>query len=471
MVYPLHNTIAWWRYVASQLDFASDTTVVSDLKEADRCITPTFYKTMKDPRAAQLGVDAFGDAGCAEIIARCRFLRALDAGLAQRMIGAMWRAVDEVVDRYEPDLMLSCIVDRYSLDIFERVLRQRGVRYAGFAVSPVPEQIMFMAKGEHLPVRQPSDDDVDRAIALMTAPGFVPSYVQSRYGWRHFARLYSHFTLRWLAFEVLQRVERNPLEHRLLSARYPECGYRVRLRDWQVMAHVDQNWRATFDATPPAQRVFLGLQVTPEAAIEYWIQSLDLIDYERSFEEAARALTRGGYKVFVKDHPSQFAFRRIEHIRRLTAIPGVTLVPSAVPATALLAECHATVTLTGTVGLQSVLAGRVAAVAADTYYASEEHFVLTRSARELESLPARLSAMPRERDLKSVQRSVMRRLLRASVPGSLQWLKWAPTNDGLAKVAPLVESLNRYAPMFLPGGPLAIGAQGVPDGDQSLMTA
>jgi hypothetical protein len=455
MVYPLHNTTAWWRHVAANLNFATDTTVVSDLKDAELCTMPGFYQAMKDPRIAQVGVDVFGEDGCADIIARCRLLRVLDVNLAHRMIGAMWRTVDEIVDRYRPDMMLSCLVDRFALDVFERILRARGVRYIGLGISPVQDQIMFMAKGEYLPVRVPTDEEVDRAIDAMTAPGFVPSYVQSKHGWRHFARLYAHFTARWLAFEVLQRVERNPLEHRYRAPRYPACGYRVRLRDWEVMRHVDRDWRASFDVTPPHRRVFLGLQVTPEAAIDYWIKPLDLIAYERNFEDAASALTRGGYRVFVKDHPSQFGFRRIEHIRRLTAIPGVTLVPSEVPAATLIAETHATVTLTGTVGLQAVLAGRTGAVAADTYYATEGAFVLLRDAADIQTLPQRLDAVTPRPNLKEVQRLVMRRLLCASVPGALHWLKWSPQAGGLTKVAQLKESLNRYAPLFLPGGALA----------------
>jgi hypothetical protein len=470
MVYPLHNTTVWWRHVASQLDFATTTTVVSDLTEADVCINPGFYRALKNPRAAQIGVDAFGETGCAEIIARCRFLRVLNNDLAHRMIGAMWRSIDDTVDRHQPDLLLGPAVDRYSLDIFERVLRKRGVRYVGMAVSPVPNQIMFMAKGEYLPLREADDTEVDDAIGRMTAPGFVPSYVQAKYGWRRFARLYAHFTLRWLAFEFLLRFERNPLEHRLLSARYPACGYRVRLRDWGVMRLVDHDWRRTFDDTPHERRVFLGLQVRPEAAIDYWVNALDMIDDERHFEAAARVLTERGYRIFVKDHPSQFGFRRIEHVRRLKALPGVTIVPPEVPGAVLVNACRATVTLTGTVGLQAVLAGNAAAVAVDTYYATDD-FVLIRRASDLDRLPATLDAWQHNGDLHEVQRRVMKRLMRASVPGFLNWLKWTPMNDRTALVGTTIDSLNRYAPMLVPDGPLGHRAVAAHENGPSLVPA
>lgn len=453
MVYPLHNTTAWWRHVAKNLTFATDTTVVSDLKDADICITPAFYKTMNDARAGQLALDAFGSEGCAEIIARCRFLRVFDPDMAHRMIGAMWRAIDEAVERYAPDVLLSCVVDRYSLDIFERVLRKRGVRYVGLAISPVPDQIMFMAKGEYLPVCEPSDQEIEDAIATLTPPHFLPSYVGTQsFGLKRFARLYGYFTLRWLTFEVLQLWERNPFEHRYRSTRDPASGFRIRLRDWEVVRQVNPRWRERFDATPRERRIFLGLQVVPEAAIDQWVQDLGLIRHEEVFERAATVLTAAGYQVFVKDHPSQFGFRQIEHVRRLTAIPGVTFVPYEVPGRTLTDNCHATLTLTGTVGLQAALSGRGAIVSSDTYYAFPGRFILLNTREDIETLPQALRAFTPPADLHQDRRMVVRHLLRSSVPGTLNWLKWSPASDPDNKVDGTIQSLNQYGPQLLPDG-------------------
>jgi hypothetical protein len=456
MIYPLHNTTVWWRHVASRLAFASSTVVVSDLRDADVCITPAFYAALKRGNANQLGLDAFGEDGCAEIITRCRYLRTLDRALAHRMIGAMWQTAEEVIEREAPDVFLSCVVDRYSLDIFERVLRKRGIRYVGLAVGPVHEQIMFMAKGEYLPVREPSDDEVDSSVAPFVAADFLPSYLPARpaYGAMRFAQLYAHFTLRWLAFELIKRWERNPLDFRYHSASNTACGYRVRLRDWRVMRYVDRDWRTAFEATPESRRVFLGLQVTPEAAIEYWVNDLGLIDYDTFFERAAAVLTAAGYKVFVKDHPNQFGFRTLEHIQRLTAIPGVTLVPYEVPARVLIDGCRATVTLTGTVGFEAAMSGRCAVVAEQAYYVADGYFSVLRTAADIDRLPEMVEAFVPPRDLGAARRQMMRHLLRSCVPGALRWVKWSPRLRHESGIDALIESLNRYVPPVMSERPL-----------------
>ena len=68
-------------------------------------------------------------------------------------------------------------------------------------------------------------------------------------------------------------------------------------------------------------------------------------------------LGAAGYRIFVKDHPLQFGFRRRELFERLSALPFVTLVPYDVPANLLIGKCAISVTFTGTIGFQAALAG------------------------------------------------------------------------------------------------------------------
>jgi hypothetical protein len=132
----------------------------------------------------------------------------------------------------------------------------------------------------------------------------------------------------------------------------------------------------------------------------------------------------------------------------------VVVVPSEVPARTLIDHCHATVTLTGTVGFQSALAGRGAAVAVDTYYVSPGHFIQLRGMQDLDSLASALDTLEPPADLRDAQRRIVRHVLRASVPGMLDWLKWSPVSEAARPTAPLIESLNQYMPLFLPHGPL-----------------
>jgi hypothetical protein len=453
MLFALHNTTEWWRYIASQLRFASSTVVLSDLPDADINLTPGFYRAFASPNAATAGAEALGEQGCAEVIARCRLLRTLDRTLALRMIGAMWTALEEIVETERPDLLLSFVVDRYLLDLLERILRRRGTRYVGVALAPFPEHVMFMAKGEYLPLREPPENEVDAAVSAMTAPQWIPSYLphRPRYDLLHFAQLYARFNARWLVFEFLRRWERNPLDYRYLVTWTEGAGFRIRLRDWAVMRHLNPDWRARLEAMAPERRIFVGLQVNPEAAIEYWVRNVELVAYEDVFVRAARVLGEAGYSLFVKDHPSQFGFRQVELIERLSRCKGVTFVPYDVPGQFLVQNCHATFTYTGTVGLQAAMAGRCAVVAAGAYYAYPGGpFIILESPAEIDRLPERIAAAGPAPDPAIALRYLARHVLRACVPGVHTWRGFSPRDDQqVRQTEPLIDSLNEYLPRFL----------------------
>src|SRR5207249_2479236 len=144
MVYTHSGTTAWWRYLASQLDFASAMIVVGDLSDSDVDMSQAFHRNLRRPAVEDEAIDALGELACTDIITRCRLLRALDPHLALRMVGAMWRTIEDLLDRERPDVFLSFVIDRYILDLFDRALAKRGVRYVGITIGPLPETFMFM---------------------------------------------------------------------------------------------------------------------------------------------------------------------------------------------------------------------------------------------------------------------------------------------------------------------------------------
>jgi hypothetical protein len=452
MIFTLYNTDAWWRYLGSSLRFATHTTYISDRPDGDINVTPAFYRHIARPDIADVARRALAEDGCNDVITRCRLLRTLDRGLALKMIGAMWAAFEEIFDREKPDLFLSWVVDRYLLDIVERMLKRRGVPYLGIALSPFRDRVMLMAKGEYVPVYEPSEAEVDTALAEIVAPQWVPSYLPHgvRYDLPRFLKLYAKFNARWLAFEFLRRWERNPLDYRYLVTWTDDAGFRIRLRDWSITKYMDAQWRAKLNAAPADRRIFLGLQVNPEAAIEYWVAHTGFIAYEDVFVRAATALGESGYSVFVKDHPGQFGFRQVELIERLSRCRNVSIVPYDVPGQFLVQSCHATFTYTGTVGFQAAMAGRYAIVSENAYYAYDESpFLLLREPADVERLPERLAAV-RMPDVEAARRKLARHVLRASAPGRHTWRGFSPADPKAVEATQsLVESLNAYLPPLL----------------------
>lgn len=121
--FTIYNTTRWWKYLGSQIDFA-EVTVLSDLRrDGDWSLVDDFYRFMRTADAAAVALSRFGEAGCAEIILRCRSLRSLDRDLAMRMIGGMTQAIESAFDRLDPRLIVTFTMDRYVMDVMERVAR------------------------------------------------------------------------------------------------------------------------------------------------------------------------------------------------------------------------------------------------------------------------------------------------------------------------------------------------------------
>jgi hypothetical protein len=444
MLYGYSNTTAWWRHLAAALEFASSTVLVSDLPDADVDISPSFHRRMRTHAGlAEAALSGLGEEACRQIIGRCRVLRALDRHLAMRMIGAMWLTLEEVLDRERPDVALSFVVDRYIVDILERCLARRGLRYVGMTVGPLPGTFMFMSRGEHVPVREPSDAQVADAVATLTRPTFVPSYVTTRrFGLPQFLSSYARLTARWVVFEGLRILRGRPYDFRYLSAR----GFRIRLRDWGVMRYFRDDWRDVLERTPLERRVFIGLSVNPEAAIEYWVGNLEMIDYRAVLEELATVLGAAGFRLFVKDHPTQFGFRQVELFSALAKYDTVTFVPYDVPGQWLVDRCRATFTWTGTVGLQAAMAGKCAVVEANAYYAVDGLFVRVANSRDIRRLPDLIRDFAPALQLTEARKAIARHLLRSSPPGNFLSYQGFSVDDpqSIRRTAVLLASLNNY---------------------------
>jgi hypothetical protein len=451
MIYTFSNTTQWWRYLASRLDFATQTVLVSDLPDADVDISESFHQNMRAPDIEREALEVLGERECQQVIARCRLLRVLDRDVAVRMIGAMLRTIEDLLDRERPDVFLCFIVDRYILDLFERSLTRRGVRYVGMAIGVLPDTFMFTARGEYVPIREPSEAEVDAAVATLAQPNFLPNYVTNTgFGLIRFLRRYGHFTARWLAFEALRLIRRVPYDYRYLSARSAKSGFRVRLRDWAVMRYFKSDWGQSLEATPFERRVFIALSVNPEAAIEYWVRDLAMIDYANVLQRAARSLGNSGFRLFVKDHPSQFGFRQVELFAALAEHPAVTFVPYEVPGQWLIDQCRATFTWTGTVGLQAAMAGRCAVVESSAYYVVDGLFIGVANPDDTDDLAGRIDLFRPALPLPEARRALARKLLRSTVPGVyLSWRGFTPTDQERVRQAEtVVESLNRYLPLL-----------------------
>jgi hypothetical protein len=247
----------------------------------------------------------------------------------------------------------------------------------------------------------------------------------------------------------LRFLRRDPFNSHYVDA-LKRLKHKVRAGDVAALKLLDRNWEARLGDVPRERRVFLGLQLFPEASMDYWLKSLDMLAHDDVVVRYCEVLGEAGYLTFVKDHPLQFGFRQCELFERLSKLPHVTLVPYEVPAGLLIEQCSISVTFTGTVGFQAALSG-LCSVVTEPYYATERHFLHIRSFEEIGSLVDRLKQWRPPDDLVAARREIVRHMVAISVEGDyFTWQKFDPENQAArGAVESLVHSLNRYLPGFL----------------------
>lgn len=449
LIFTMHRTTPFWRYLASKMEFATATCVLSDSRnDGDASVASEFYRHLRSADAAEAADRIFGPEVTRDIVDRCRVLRSLDNALARRMVGAMARALTEAIDRFEPDIGLSFTIDRYVMDILERLLRRRGVPFLEMTTSILPDRVMFLQRGKLLSLRMPEDAEIEAAIGELGAPDFAPIYVRDarRFGWRRYWRIFAYYELRGVYFNILRHLRRDPLNLHYLDA-LKRLKHKVRWGDYKVLNYLRPDWESRIADIPVAKRVFIGLQLFPEASLDYWLEDPSLRDHDRVIVELADALGAAGYHVLVKDHPLQFGFRQRELIETLAARSHVTLVPYEVPGERLIELCGVCVALTGTLGYQAALAGK-RSVVADPYYAVPGVFVRLRQFSEIAGIPAAIGRFSPAADPQEVRRRLVRHLLGGSLPGNYFGFRGFDSRDRgrCERLAPLVRSLNDVLP-------------------------
>lgn len=450
LIYARTGSTAWWKHVARHLTFASHCTIERELA-GGTSFAKTYRTQVKVPGTAQAALARFGEAGCRELIQRCRCLRRQEPGLARRMIGAALVAWEETLDRVQPQLFLSFRVDYFVLDVVERLLTARNIPYVSAAFSPFSGLVLFTARGRPIQIGEPSPAEVDCRLAELTKPEYLAPAVsrEKRYSRREVLRHVAYYALRDLAVTLdgWRRDDRLSYRHLYQHRHFGPTRFR-----WQNHAVRDlfaPDWRERSARFPAENRVFLALQVNPESTIDYYVDELELIDYQRVAEQFVRTMTAAGYFVLIKDHPNMFGRRRPDFFRPLLDQPNTCLVPTWDSSVQLIDYCHVTFTWTGTVGLQAALAGRCSIVVQPIYYTPDRFLKINRLS-DIATLPRQIAAWHPPVRLDEANHALIAHLLTACAPGHYGHLAFDPAQPAkVERLAPLLKSLNTYLPRIL----------------------
>lgn len=455
ILYSFHNTAPWWHYLANNLKFANSVKVISDIRgDGDLCVVDSFYYNIRNKNCELIAIQNFSELGCNDIIRRCRVLRNQKKTRALAMIGSMWLVFDDIIRRERPKLVMSFIVDRYVMDVLDRVLETYNIHFLGMTASILSNYVMFLNKGGRLiSLRQPEASEVEKAREELLSDSFTPSYVikKNKFTLVKFWRIFLYFKLRGLFFNFIRYIKRDKLNLHYLDA-LNSLDHKPTFLDFETLNYLDDNWGQVLINTAKDKRIFLAMQLLPEASLDYWLRDISLLDNEKVMLQISEVLNAAGYTVFVKDHPLQFGFRKRAVIQRLAKMPKVILVPYEIPANYLIKECPITVTLTGTIGFQSVVAGSCSIVSG-AYYSDQEHFIHFNNFKEIELLPEKIKIYQETKQAGINDEGInalLKKILSASIPGDLFSFRSFDQNkpEYIRKTATLVNSLNKYLSQF-----------------------
>jgi hypothetical protein len=448
-IFTRRNTTDRWLYIAKRLEFADRVTIIGLLDDGcDLNLMSSFYSYYRAADNPDFARSVLGEDVCNDIIQRCRLLRNQSRSVALASIGAMWRAIEEALDRLQPDILLSFLVDFYPADILERLVRQRGIKFIGLSAGILKNTVTFSALGEYIYVREPAAADIQSALAEIGNPTFAPSVkTDTKYNFSRFAKAKLFWNARHALLSATHLLKGDPLNPEYKTTSKPGDDYYVRWQDWQLVNYLHQDWEQTLDATPFEKRVFVGLQYNPECSTDYWVRDLRLADWIASLTEVAKVLTANGFTVFVKDHPVMFGLRRKEIYERLKDIDRVIFIPYEVRSQVLIDRCKTTFTWTGTIGIQAALAGRCPVVST-TYYRTPQDFIYLDTWEDIATLPEKIDRFQLPDTLDAVRQRVLYQLCSSSVPASTNWTKFDPQTSDLSGTQMLIDSLNLYLPQF-----------------------
>jgi hypothetical protein len=374
-----------------------------------------FYKYYRDTSyEAPLSAEDYQ-----QIIARCPVLRLLPWDQARRMTSAMYRVIDELTDKAQPDYLLSVMVDDYMTDLLARICTKKNARVVTFLGGIVNNTITVTSRGEFNKVRDPSESETEKALnPLLDDRTRITYHLKFKHYsfWDHLAVWF-----RWWAkagfFKLSGSILRDPWNFRFLQGSLTAMDGQSSLSSFRCRRFFNSNWEeALAQSAQPA--IFIPLNYTPEATVSYWLNDLRYIEYEKFILDACKKLSRS-YLVLVKEHWSALGARRWPFYQALTSIPGVVLVPAEVNSRYVMGRVEQVLVGASTTGIEAAVRGKKVATLDRPYYYLPDHYLNIGSADKIDDLPRLLEAFQAPPLTKENQMKVVRRVLEPTIRGHL----------------------------------------------------
>ena len=147
-----------------------------------------------------------------------------------------------------------------------------------------------------------------------------------------------------------------------------------------LLYKINERYITTDPSSISGVKYLFTMHVQPEASTS--VDAPYCASQEYVIQNICRALPPNGVLV-VKPHPYQVSIEPVSLYKRISSIPNLVLVKKSIKTVDLLKLCDAAITITGTVGIESIFNGKKAFCLADTIYSDCEEVERANSFEEL----------------------------------------------------------------------------------------
>ena len=307
-----------------------------------------------------------------DFIARCRLLRALDKPEAIRHLAAMGQAIQELLAKEQPSVVLSLMVDSYLMDLLRYYCDRLGIKFVGLVPTFVNGYFRVTARGEA--TFNPSADACDThgvkqaLLDPLYAPVFNANSLSSPL--RGILRRWAANIARVPYFYIKRHLLKDPYNYHYWAA---QVVSRQLVNYFPPSDPGNNSWLETLQNIDKPI-LYIPLQMVPEATVDYWCNDVEVIDYYTQLERFI-AKYHSAFQIVIKEHPSVMASRPLGFYRRLAVDKRVTVVPTYTASNEVLAVADAVLVWTGSVGFEAALRGKSVICLGDPYYLYGSRFL------------------------------------------------------------------------------------------------
>jgi len=348
-----------------------------------------------------------------DIILRCRLLRTISKDDAVRHLSAARRAIGEVLDAHQPELILSETIDSYVMDALFAEAKSRRIPFIGLVPTFISGYFRVSARGEYVPSRDVSDAEADKVLDRLLQKSYRPDFIKSSD-----RKLLLYAAGRWLRnlvkvpYFVVKRL------NRLERFNYHNWATLHVSRDWMhpipALFVGSNDWRDRIGKSEKPV-IYVPLQMFPEATVDYWCEDLEAVNYHAYLLRLLEHLGHH-FTLLVKEHPNVLGYRNPRLYRQLIALPSVVLAQTAANSHDLIEAANAVLVWTGSVGFEAAIRGKPVLTTCRPYYQTGplfRHVDLTTSAGDINAFIRTTEEM----DLEAVRMLMIKHILSGALPG------------------------------------------------------